>query len=135
MAIRFETILYVENQERSRDFYRAVLGIDPSLDVPGMTEFQIGDAKLGLMPNAGIKKLLGEVIPDPVQGAGIPRCELYLTVNDPMPYLERAISAGATLLSPFQSRDWGDEAVYLSDPDSHVIAIARTVDHLLDAAH
>jgi catechol 2,3-dioxygenase-like lactoylglutathione lyase family enzyme len=46
-------ILYVRDQQTSRDFYARTLGLEPVLDVPGMTEFQLTDsAILGLMPEA-----------------------------------------------------------------------------------
>jgi catechol 2,3-dioxygenase-like lactoylglutathione lyase family enzyme len=121
----FEVILYVADQMRSREFYRAVLASEPTLDVPGMTEFAIGDAKLGLMPASGIKKSLGNAIKDPELASNIPRCELYLRVDDPTSYAERAIAAGGRELSSLQARDWGDEVVYFADLDSHVIAFAR----------
>jgi catechol 2,3-dioxygenase-like lactoylglutathione lyase family enzyme len=121
----FEVILYVADQVQSRVFYRAVLALEPVLDVPGMTEFAVGGATLGLMPERGIKKLLGDAIADPNDAAGIARCELYLRVDNPTEYATRALAAGAQELSPIQLRDWGDEVVYLADPDSHVIAFAR----------
>jgi catechol 2,3-dioxygenase-like lactoylglutathione lyase family enzyme len=121
-----ETILYVADQNRSRDFYRAVLLIEPTLDVPGMTEFTIGGSVLGLMPATGIKRLLGDAIEDPASARSVPRVELYLRVDDPAAYAERAIAAGARELSPLQMRNWGDEVVYLSDLDYHIIAFARS---------
>ena len=33
-------IIYVENQEKARDFYKQVLAMEPLMDVPGMTEFK-----------------------------------------------------------------------------------------------
>ena len=127
MVHQFEAILYVADQTRSRDFYRVVFGVEPVLDVPGMTEFDVAGASLGLMPVRGIKQLLGDAIKDPVDAQNIPRCELYLRVDDPKVYVTRAIAAGARELNPLQLREWGDEVVYLADPDSHVIAFARTV--------
>ena len=91
-------ILYVNDQIRSRDFYTAVLGEEPSLDVPGMTEFEMpGNAILGLMPSAGISRLLGPVLPDPTKAAGVPRAEIYLVEEDPEGLFNRALAAGATL--------------------------------------
>jgi hypothetical protein len=29
------------------------------------------------------------------------------------------------MLSPLALRDWGDEAAYFSDPDGHVVVVAR----------
>lgn len=118
-------ILYVADQVRSRDFYAAVLTIQPRLDVPGMTEFALpGGGVLGLMPQAGIKKLLGERLPNPARGQGIPRAELYLTLSDPDRYHAGALAAGAVELSPLQPRDWGHCVAYSLDPDGHVLAFA-----------
>jgi uncharacterized protein len=119
-------ILYVADQARSRAFYGAALALSPSLDVPGMTEFPLGaQAALGLMPAAGIRKLLGEALPDPARGAGIPRAELYLRVDDAGAALERALAAGARQLSPLLERDWGESVAYVLDPDGHVLAFAE----------
>lgn len=119
-------ILYVRDQALSTAFYTRVLGVEPRLDVPGMTELELGGgAVLGLMPEAGIRRLLGSALPDPAGASGVPRCELYLSVTDPHGRHERALAAGATELSPVQPRDWGDDAGYVLDPDGHVLAFAR----------
>lgn len=120
-------ILYVADQARSTTFYSRVLAIEPRLDVPGMTEFELpGGAVLGLMPEANIVRLLGPALPDPRSARGIPRGEIYLLLPDAALFLDRAIEAGATLLSPLAERSWGHEASYVLDPDGHVVAFART---------
>lgn len=119
-------ILYVKDQQESAVFYARVLDLEPTLNVPGMTEFQLNNScVLGLMPEKGIKKLLGDALPDPKKGRGTPRAEVYLRVENPGPYHKRALSAGATELSPLQRRDWGDRAAYSLDPDGHVLAFAE----------
>lgn len=119
-------ILYVADQERSCSFYQAVLGVKPSLNVPGMTEFPlIGCGRLGLMPEKGIAKLLGDSVPNPALASGIPRSELYLIVDDALVHYRRALSNGAQDVSPFQQRDWGDSAAYCLDLDGHVLAFAE----------
>lgn len=116
-------ILYVADQETSTEFYTRVFGKAPSLNVPGMTQFDLpGGSTLGLMPTAGIKRLLGKSLPDPCPST--PRAELYLLVDDPSAYLQRAINAGAVELSPMSPRDWGDDAGYCLDPDYHVLSFA-----------
>lgn len=118
-------ILYVKDQARSRDFYSKILDINPSLDVPGMTEFALMDnVKLGLMPETGIKKILSDKTPDPANGNGIPRCELYLYVDNPEFYYLRALEHGAVSISNCDNRDWGDYAGYCADTDGNVIAFA-----------
>jgi catechol 2,3-dioxygenase-like lactoylglutathione lyase family enzyme len=118
-------IFYVKDQQRSEDFYRAVLRISPRLSVPGMTEFELpGGAVLGLMPELDIVRLLAPALPDPAAANGVPRAELYLLVPDPDAFHQRALAAGARELSPLISRDWGHTAGYSLDPDGHVLAFA-----------
>ena len=123
MQARF--ILFVADQKRSAAFYSSVLAYEPILDVPGMTEFSLGDnTLLGLMPEDGIARLLGATITHPSVAGGIPRSELYLVVQDPSAFHDRAIVAGAFELSPLALRDWGHIAAYSSDPDGHILAFA-----------
>jgi uncharacterized protein len=121
-------ILYVKDQEQSKRFYTGVLAQEPSLHVPGMTEFTLNsDCVLGLMPERGIKRLLGESLPDPEAGNGIPRAELYLRVDQPGDYHGSSVKLGAKELSGLAPRNWGDIAAYSLDPDGHVIAFAKAL--------
>lgn len=118
-------ILYVADQDRSTAFYSAALNLTPRLNVPGMSEFeQPGGGVLGLMPEHGIRSLLGAALPDPAGARGIARCELYLVVDDPGACHRRTLAAGATELSPLLHRNWGHVAAYSLDPDGHVLAWA-----------
>lgn len=124
MQIQF--ILYVSDQEKSKHFYEELLSLKPALHVPGMTEFQLSEGtKLGLMPENGIATILSDKIPHPITGNGIPRCELYLKVKNTEDYIQRGIQLGAKMISPLQSRDWGDKAGYIADADGHIIAFAE----------
>jgi uncharacterized protein len=128
MIIKSHFIFYVKDQQRSAEFYKKVLSVEPFLDVPGMTEFELSNgAILGLMPEDGIKKLLSGKIKNPSGASGIPRAELYLVVDDPSDYLDRALKYGAEELSILQPRDWGDKAAYCSDPDGHIIGFAEKI--------
>ena len=118
-------ILYVHDQEASMRFYQKTLNMAPCLHVPGMTEFQLTEGcVLGLMPEKGIKRLLGDSIEDPEMTNGIARAEVYLSVEIPAVFMERALAEGGRLLSPLEPRNWGDRAGYIADPDGHVIAFA-----------
>lgn len=118
-------ILYVQDQAAATAFWRAVLDRPPNLDVPGMTEFPLGtQVVLGLMPEAGIRSLLGPSLPDPAAAHGIPRAEVYLVTDDAAACHARALAAGATELSALARRSWGDDVAYSLDPDGHVVAFA-----------
>ena len=116
-------ILYVPDQAAAAAFYGAVLGVRPTLDVPGMTEFPLpGGAALGLMPEAGIQRLLPiEVTPR------ASRAELYLRVADPAAVHARALAAGAEELSPLLDRDWGERVAYSRAPEGTILAFAARI--------
>jgi catechol 2,3-dioxygenase-like lactoylglutathione lyase family enzyme len=143
-------ILFVQDQQRSASFYRSTLHCEPLLDVPGMTEFPLSSgAVVGLMPEAGMRRLLGSAdsapasaqtpepppaprpgfatgpLPDPASPRDTLRAELYLLVDDPIAFHGRALKAGARELSPPTPRPWGDLAAYSLDPDGYVLAFAK----------
>jgi len=121
-------ILFVKDQERSMRFYSGVLGQEPGLHVPGMTEFELNEGcVLGLMPEKGIRRILGDGLPDPGSASGVPRAELYLRVEDPGAFHRRALEMGAREISALEARNWGDIAAYSLDPDGHLIAFAKTL--------
>jgi len=118
-------IIYVKDQKLSRNFYSKVLNIEPVLDVSGMTEFKINEfTKLGIMPESGIVRILGDNTPNPSSGSGIPRCEIYLQVENPDLYIKRALENGAKLVNELSERNWGDIVGYVSDLDGHILAFA-----------
>lgn len=122
----FEVILYVKHQQTSTDFYSKVLGSEPTLNVPGMTEFTIAEnLKLGLMPEDSIAKIITPKTPHPSTASGTPRCELYIYTDNIEDKFKRAIAAGAKEISGIEKRGWGDNAGYLADPDGHIIAFAE----------
>lgn len=124
--MEIEFILYVANQEKSKNFYSKVLNKVPALHVPGMTEFLLNDTvKLGLMPENGINKILNGKTPHPNAGNGIPRCELYLKTGNVDLCYQNAIKSGAVSVSEPAPRDWGDTVAYVADPDGHIIAFAE----------
>jgi uncharacterized glyoxalase superfamily protein PhnB len=121
-------ILYVANQQVSRDFYSRLLQLEPVLDVPGMTEFNLLEGlKLGLMQQDGIARILGDKTPHPASGNGIPRCELYLLDENPEELYTRALDSGALEVSKIQQRNWGHRVGYVVDRDGHIIAFAKEI--------
>ncbi len=120
-------ILYVSDQKQARDFYTATLAVEPTIDVPGMTEFPLpGGGALGLMPETNIYNLLKDGgLPDPTQSNGAPRAELYLRVPDAGAAHQRALAAGGRELQKLTQMDWGEAVAYSLDPFGHVLAITK----------
>lgn len=126
MKTKFEFILYVSDQQKSCDFYTTILEKEPTLNVPGMTEFIISDeCKLGIMPEKNIAKIISPAVKDPSLYSGVSRCEIYLYVEDPAKKLKEAISVGAVPVNDCKDRDWGDHAGYCADADGHIVVFAK----------
>lgn len=125
--ITAHTILFVADQVKSAEFYSRVLTIEPRLNVPGMTEFEIANgAILGLMPRDSAGRLFGNKVKIVGEGDVGKSAELYLLVDDAAAYFQRAIEAGAREISPLTLRDWGHRAGYCLDPDGHIVAFAQS---------
>lgn len=124
-----EIILYVKDQEVSTALYIKMLQMSPLLHVPGMSGFQLTpNMRLGLMPNTGMAKIIGSQLPHPETAIGIPRCELYLYVDDVDLAFKHAVDSGAQLISQVADRNWGDTVCYFADPDGHILAFAKKTD-------
>jgi predicted enzyme related to lactoylglutathione lyase len=121
-------ILYVNDQEISTKFYSNVLNIEPRLNVPGMTEFEIGkDTILGLMPYSSAAKFLSTNFCNSQLGQVVPKAELYLIVENPNTFHKRAVEFGAEEISPLLERDWGHRAAYCMDFDGNILAFAEII--------
>jgi len=119
-------IFYVKNQNKAKELYSQLFSIKPVLHVPGMTEFVLGsNIKLGLMPNERINKLIETKTPHPDNAEGIPKCELYVVIENPEKYLEKAVKIGFIKLAELQKRSWEHTVGYVMDTDGNVIAFAK----------
>ena len=79
---------------------------------------------LGIMPEDGIVRVLEGKIPHPKDANGIPRCEIYVYVDDPDKYYDKLKEFGGVGISRGALRSWGDYASYGFDPDGHILAFA-----------
>lgn len=121
-------IIYTKDQKAASQFYTDLLEINPTLDVPGMTEFELSESiKLGIMPAAGIKRILDDKIDEPNCDLSNVKCELYLYVDQPEAYYNKAIALGAIGISHLQNRNWGDVVAYCIDLDGNLLGFAKQI--------
>ncbi|MBN2693689.1 VOC family protein [bacterium] len=119
-------IVYVKNQEKSKEFYNEVLQTEPFLDVVGITEYRLdNEVSLGIMPEDAIYRLLEGKISHPSEINGKPKCEIYIYVKDPDSCYQRLINSGGVALSEGKIRDWGDYVCYGYDLDGNILAFAK----------
>lgn len=125
MILKSRYILYVENQAKSTGLYSQLLGFEPALNVPGMTEFKLSDtAILGLMPKKGIAKLLDNKYSVLESKEDLISTEIYFEVESLDPYYQKVKNLGMKIISEIKVQDWGHKTFYTKDEDGNVIAFA-----------
>lgn len=118
-------ILAVQDLERSARFYQAAFGWPRRVDVPVYVEFATpGGLRLGVYERHAFARNT-RALPATVDAGAVGPAEVYLHTDDLEAVVERVGRAGGRLVDGLSARAWGDEAAYFTDPDGHVIAVAR----------
>jgi PhnB protein len=116
--------LHIRGAARALEFYQQVFGATEVLrmDAPdgkiGHAEIKIGDSHVMLADECAEMGVRG-----PASYGGTP-VSLLLYVADVDALAERAVAAGAKMLSPLEDKFYGDRMGKLEDPFGHIWAIA-----------
>jgi len=95
--------------DESRAFYERLLGIDADTTVPSRVYFHCGDVILAVIDWGAEDR-----------GTLHPTSEnLYLAASDLEQVYERALAIGANIVSPIETRPWGERSFYCLDPDGN----------------
>src|SRR5512132_1468775 len=117
--------LGVADLNRSTDFYRALGWPLSSASVFGTVSFfRTGGAVLALW---GRDHLAADVKVDAVTTSGFRAVALAINLDMPEDVdgaLQQAVAAGARLVRPAHSADWGGYSGYFADPDGHLWEVA-----------
>lgn len=118
---------YASNLEAAKRWYTEFLGIEPYFNVPGYTEFRIGDyqQELGIIdsnyaPEGYTAKPSGAIV--------------HWHVDDLQETLDRLLALGATLFLPITDHSQGKGTFVtasVADPFGNVLGIMRNA-HYLD---
>jgi uncharacterized glyoxalase superfamily protein PhnB len=93
----------------SRIFYERLLGVAADDTVPSRVYFHCGDVILAVIDWSAEDR-----------GALHPTAEnLYLATAELDAVYERAVGAGARVVSPIEARPWGERSFYCLDPDGN----------------
>src|SRR3712207_550124 len=109
MRLRLE--LFVDDLDRSVDFYRRVLGFHLVRQDPGYASLCNGAVVLGLGPAAGLPER---------RGAGV---EVVLEVDDLDAAYARVRQAGVDPVEPLLDRPWGLRDFRILDPDGYYLRV------------
>ncbi|HEV3354653.1 MAG TPA: VOC family protein [Acidimicrobiales bacterium] len=93
----------------SRLFYERLLGVDADDTVPSRVYFPCGDVIVAVIDWGAEDR-----------GSFHPSSEnLYFATDDLDAAYERAVSAGASIVSPIETRPWGERSFYCLDLDGN----------------
>jgi catechol 2,3-dioxygenase-like lactoylglutathione lyase family enzyme len=115
--------LGVTDLERSRRFYRNLLGIEPRPTPPEVAFFELGKTWLSLYSRESLAADAG-ISPEGSGFAGIALSHNVRSQEEVDEVLRQAEAAGATVLKSGHRAYWGGYIGYFSDPDGYVWEIA-----------
>lgn len=124
------TVLAVDDVGRAADFYGRLFGWRRKVDIPGVfVEFGVPNGPaVAVYAREWFARNTGRAAAAAPAG-GTTSAEIYFRTDDPDAAVERAVAAGATLLSAAAERPWRERVGYVADPDGNVLAFARILEH------
>ncbi len=117
-------MLYVADVARARDFYRQLLGREPTMDAGSYAEFTWGNLVLGLRARDNARRQFGaRVAPSP----GTVAQQITVEVDDADAVLARARAHGAELVQRPTDQPWGMRAASFLDLDGHLVEVCTAL--------
>ncbi|MDH6120686.1 VOC family protein [Kitasatospora sp. GAS204B] len=115
--------LFVEDLERSREFYRTVCGLDPMYEDADSAAFKFDNTIINLLKTTAADEV---VAPSPVAAAGLgARCLYTISVDDTDEAVARLAELGVPVLGGPIDRPWGLRTAAFADPDGNVWEVAQ----------
>jgi lactoylglutathione lyase len=123
------TIVYVDDVEASIAFFEAAFGLDRRflVETGDYGELETGATALAFAQHATARRNLGH---DYVDAATSPRplgVEIGLVVDDVAAACDRAVAAGADLLTAATTKPWGQTVAYVRCPDGTLVELCTAV--------
>lgn len=119
------TIVYVRDVEAALDFFERAFGLARRFIAPGgdYGELETGATALAFAQHATARGNLGHdylAADASAQPLGV---EVGLACDDVPAACERAVAAGATLLTPPTTKPWGQTVAYVRSPDGTLVEL------------
>lgn len=122
------TILYVEDVSRSIEFYEKAFGLKRGmmLDTGDYGELKTGETTLSFSS----RQLMTDLGKSPgIPNVKAPTFEVAFETDNVTAAVERAKSAGATVIQDVREEPWGQTTAYVSDIDGYLVEICSPVSH------
>ena len=119
-------ILYVNDFEKTIDFYKGILGLPIKFQQDTYAEFDTGAVTLSINTRKDVKELTGLNVPE--GSTSTQTFEVGFVVQDVVATIELMRQQGVTILREPVTKPWGQTVAYVADPDGHYIEICTSVD-------
>jgi lactoylglutathione lyase len=119
-------ILYVNDFEKTMDFYNGILGLPIKLQQDTYVEFDTGDTTLSINTRKDVKELTGLEVPE--GSTSTQTFEVGFVVEDVGTTIETLRQRGVTILKEPVIKPWGQTVAYVADPDGHYIEICTSIE-------
>lgn len=119
-------ILYVNDFEKTLDFYNGILGLPIKMQQDTYVEFDTGDTTLSINTRKDVKELTGLKVPE--SSTSTQTFEVGFVVEDVGATIETLRQRGVTILKEPVTKPWGQTVAYVADPDGHYIEICTSVE-------
>lgn len=118
-------ILYVEDLEKTKHFYRELLGLALRNEFGTYIEFDTGSTILSFNTREDVREITGLPIPNGVRKEQT--FELGFVTDEVEAVVERLHAAGVPVLMNPVEKPWGQKVAYVEDPDGHYIEICSPI--------
>lgn len=115
-------LLVVKDIDRSKDFYRHILGLRVLLDFHGRVSLTSGIVLQSYeIWKDLIRKNDNEIF---LQNHA---CELYFEIEDIDEFMDKLYEYNVPLIHPLKEHAWGQRIVRFYDPDGHMIEVGESM--------
>jgi lactoylglutathione lyase len=118
-------ILYVEDLEKTKQFYGELLGLELKNEFGTYIEFDTGSTILSMNTRENVRELTDLPIPEGFKTEQT--MELGFVTDDVEGTIEKARQAGVRVLVEPVKKPWGQTVAYMEDPDGHYIEICTPI--------
>ena len=119
-------ILYVNDFEKTMDFYKGILGLPIKMQQDTYVEFDTGVITLSINTRKDVKELTGLKVPE--GSTSTQTFEVGFVVEDVVATIETLRQRGVTIIKEPVTKPWGQTVAYVADPDGHYIEICTSVE-------
>ncbi|HEY2420531.1 MAG TPA: VOC family protein [Neobacillus sp.] len=119
-------ILYVNDFEKTMNFYNEILGLPVKMQQDTYVEFDTGAVTLSINTRKSVKELIGLNVPE--APASTQTFEVGFVVEDVAATIETLRQQGVPIIKEPVTKPWGQTVAYVADPDGHYIEICTAVE-------